>query len=352
MDTSSIPHFPLSRKPVPSGNRNAAETESLLPGAALPGETQPLDTTDGSAVGRRDHVSPEAPQQSQAKANAADRNDDSQMSLFQHELREAFGSHQHTYIPLRDLPKTPASAVHFAEIEPDHKRRSGATSKHVEGDIQAFRSIEMWRPIWLRPVVLVGFIVVFALILTTLILLYRWSKTHHGISTQISSNHYSWTYDPTAVLLVLVGFWRPVDYYCKLLAPWDEVYNHESGPQRSLLLDYVFPILPSALLRACRNKHWTVVSSILSLLLLRVALIFSTGLLVLRPTKMTREGLRVHTNTIFVRSNATARDYEASPLLTYHGILDRGLGYPYGTSDGVAFDGLSLQDIDQQQFAS
>jgi hypothetical protein len=152
--------------------------------------------------------------------------------------------------------------------------------------------------------------VVFALSLTGLIVLFKLSETRRGIISQISSNHYSSTYGPTALLLVVVGSWQRIVYYCKILAPWKELYNNESRPQRNLLLDNVPPTLPTALLRAYRNKHWTVGSSILGLMLLRITLIFSTGLLVLTTTEMTDEEMQVHTDSVFVGSNAAQGRFE------------------------------------------
>jgi hypothetical protein len=63
---------------------------------------------------------------------------------------------------------------------------------------------------------------------------------------------------------------------------------------------------------------------------------------------MTDEEMQVHTDSVLVGSNATQGRFELTPLLTYYGIVDRDMNYPYRTSDGVAFDTLSLEGIDQQ----
>lgn len=56
----------------------------------------------------------------------------------------------------------------------------------------------MWNPFWLWRTTLMGFMLVFLLLLILLIILHHFSNLHRGLSTQISSNHYSWNYGPTA----------------------------------------------------------------------------------------------------------------------------------------------------------
>ena len=60
------------------------------------------------------------------------------------------------------------------------------------------RGRPMWNPFWLWRTTLIGFILVFVLLVTSLVIVYHFSNLHHGLSTQISSNYYSWTYGPTA----------------------------------------------------------------------------------------------------------------------------------------------------------
>ena len=59
------------------------------------------------------------------------------------------------------------------------------------------RGRPMWNPFWLWRTTLIGFILVFVLLVTSLVIVYHFSNLRHGLSTQISSNYYSWTYGPT-----------------------------------------------------------------------------------------------------------------------------------------------------------
>lgn len=60
------------------------------------------------------------------------------------------------------------------------------------------RERSMWNPFWLWRTTLIGFILVLVLLVVVLVILYHFSNMHHGLSTQISSHYYSWTYGPTA----------------------------------------------------------------------------------------------------------------------------------------------------------
>lgn len=63
------------------------------------------------------------------------------------------------------------------------------------------RLSEWWNPFILNRLILVTFTMVFALILLAMGLLYHFAELDNGISTQISRNHYSWKYGPTACKL-------------------------------------------------------------------------------------------------------------------------------------------------------
>lgn len=70
--------------------------------------------------------------------------------------------------------------------------------KRYEKESEEGTGRPMWNPFWLWRTTLIGFILVFVLLVVVLVLLYYFSNLHHGLSTQIYSNHYSWTYAPTS----------------------------------------------------------------------------------------------------------------------------------------------------------
>ena len=73
------------------------------------------------------------------------------------------------------------------------------------------------------------------------------------------------------VLVVIMSMWKQVDYWCRIMMPWQEMNNGPSSPETSLLLDYVSPIHVSSLWTAAKNKHWVIVASTFGSLILKLA---------------------------------------------------------------------------------
>ena len=256
-----------------------------------------------------------------------------------------------------DHAALPAAETHaITEHGPVSDHQDGTPRKPSIGDFGAEKhlvvnSLKLWNPIWLHWMTLCGFVIIFIMLGLTVVILYIVSERNHGLSTQKSSNHYSWTYGPTALLVIVVALWRQVENYCKMLTPWKELRAGASA-KKTVLLDYASPILPSCLRASVGNRHWAVLSTILGSLLLRIAIVFSTGLIVLTPTTMTKQNLNVTRDSMFSAANIGASVVEGGPthfatstILTYYAILAEGLEYPYGTADGVAYDTLDLTNI-------
>ena len=89
----------------------------------------------------------------------------------------------------------------------------------------------MWNPFWLWRTTLIGFILVFVLLVIALIILYLFSNLHHGLSTQIPRNYYSWTYVPTAGELIPTDSDRKDMGYPIPTVPWYGIdLGSEGGP--------------------------------------------------------------------------------------------------------------------------
>ncbi|GAW11362.1 hypothetical protein ANO14919_007060 [Xylariales sp. No.14919] len=121
-----------------------------------------------------------------------------------------------------------------------------------------------WRPFYLQRAVLLGFIFVFILLIVTIELLLAMSNRNSGIATGRSTEHYLWTYGPTAFLTVVAAVWARTEYQSKLVAPWIHLaQNHQSKhaipASRTLLLDYIsqfsiFSLVSSLRIPVCASK--------------------------------------------------------------------------------------------------
>lgn len=93
----------------------------------------------------------------------------------------------------------------------DRDQRSQSTTfdkvKASPSDI----SRHYWTPFWLRRYTLIAFATLFALLAAALVILWYASKHQNGFSTTFGTNHYAWTYGPTAILVVVLSLWRQVE---------------------------------------------------------------------------------------------------------------------------------------------
>ncbi|KAF4981465.1 hypothetical protein FZEAL_2708 [Fusarium zealandicum] len=210
----------------------------------------------------------------------------------------------------------------------------------------------MWTPIWLSKTVLIVFGLIFACMALATGLLYHFSVQNNGISAQKESNHYGWKYGPTALLVVVGALWRQVDHGNKMLMPWKELQQGPAPVDKSLLLDYVSPILSTALWKAIKNRHWAVVLSITGHLLIlgTTQTIFSTGLLILESTEVTKQSQDFSLKGEFQIKDAADVDlaFKVGPAAAqlYYGIHFQGLHYPAGTSEDIIVPELQLPDND------
>ena len=153
----------------------------------------------------------------------------------------------------------------------------------------------------------------------------------------------------TSVVLVIVGaLWRQVDHATKITMPWKELQSGPAPAEKTVLLDYLSPILPNGLLLAIRNKHWAVVLATLGHLLLMATTIFSTGLLNLEPSTVTRTLQDFRVRGQFQAPDITDRrnflGVGAAPAELYYGINVQNLQYPLGTSESVVVPKLDLPE--------
>ncbi|KAI5457685.1 hypothetical protein BGZ63DRAFT_64857 [Mariannaea sp. PMI_226] len=149
-------------------------------------------------------------------------------------------------------------------------------------------------------------------------------------------------------MLVVVGtLWKQVDHYNKILMPWKELQEGPVSAEKTMLLDYISPILPTALLRAFRNRHWAVVLSIVGHLLILATTVFSTGLLILEPTTVTEKSGNFSIKQIFHVNdpeNDQGLKLGPAPAQLYYGINFQGLQYPEGTSEDAVIPIFAAPD--------
>lgn len=130
---------------------------------------------------------------------------------------------------------------------------------------------EMWNSLWLQTNVLASFIVLFIALFLVTIILYHFSEQNHGLSAEDAARQYGWRYGPTAFLTVVLSLWVQVDYSIKILTPWQEMRRGQTTADRSVLLEYISPLMMTVIWRSVKQRHWVVTTSILGILLIQLA---------------------------------------------------------------------------------
>ncbi|PGH14249.1 hypothetical protein AJ80_05989 [Polytolypa hystricis UAMH7299] len=238
----------------------------------------------------------------------------------------------------RNTPRDSASS------DRSPKQRSNLNISH-DGNDQ-----ELWTPFWLKKPTLIGFILLFSLLWAALLILRHFVERNQGLAITVTSNHYAWTYGPTAILVLVVALWRQVDYYCKALQPWQRMRNGPVAASESLLLDYISPFQVISFYSSLKAGHLSVASSALGFGLLKLVVVFSTGLLVSAPTTLmdTEYPLALSTKLNGSVWNVTGalepsrEGISRYPLYAYFGAKDGKTQYPSGTKDGYTFETFDL----------
>lgn len=170
---------------------------------------------------------------------------------------------------------SPTAPGNQAKSLPELQRQHLPNSQSVvASDVEPKTSInQLWNPFWLRRWVLLGFVGMFIAMIFTVAALYRISKDQHGVAKQVKANQYTWNYGPTAFLVAVASLWHHVDHHCKLLLPWQNL-RYGADARQTLLLDYISPMAPTTLWAASRDRHWSIVASVVASLLLKLTVCY------------------------------------------------------------------------------
>ncbi|KAK7534284.1 uncharacterized protein J3D65DRAFT_679225 [Phyllosticta citribraziliensis] len=198
-----------------------------------------------------------------------------------------------------------------------------------------------WTPSFLQKKSILGFVACYLVLLLGLVVLAAVDTKKNGIATAKSTNHYLWTYGPTAVLAIAAALWGQVEHRTKQAIPWVLLQKKPTSSSDTLLIDYITVSETEAFFKSLRHAHWPVVITIIGSLLIKLLTVASTGLLVLQNTQI------VHPNCQLIASNDFVNSFESSaigssPVLSTLAINNGTLAYTPGTTRNLAFQTLNL----------
>lgn len=199
---------------------------------------------------------------------------------------------------------------------------------------------KFWQPIWLRKLSL-AFMTLFQLILIIAALLVcNISDRNDGYRISSTTEHYVWTWIPTAIMVFVVALWRQIDFHTKLLMPWKELTKGPTTPFDSVLVDYISSFQFQSFISAFKRLHTPVLITISAFIIAQCMTVASTGLFITEehdytdgfPTNITTFDSAALDLTII-----TPASFPNTSVYTYTQIIENGLGLPLGVAADFAY---------------
>ncbi|KAF2400960.1 hypothetical protein EJ06DRAFT_556427, partial [Trichodelitschia bisporula] len=232
--------------------------------------------------------------------------------------------------PHAESPTSVYSARSVLQEEPEQRARH-------------YKSL-LWAPWSLRAYTFAFLGGVFAVMIGALEVLSFFDRRRDGWDMAWEGRkHYLSAYLPPAVVLILAAIWARVEYSTRQLMPWKVLANGPSPASHSILLDYITPLAPLALLRALRMRHIPVILAITGTLLLALLAIASAGLFALRP-QITQTPASFRASDLFTADGFKLDGVTADPALAYAGARQAGLALPQWTAEDWAVQAFAPVD--------
>lgn len=112
--------------------------------------------------------------------------------------------------------------------------------------------------------------------------------------------------------------------------------------ERSLLLDFIGPVLPVSLVKSLRiSGAHAVAVAISGVMLLKLVTVLSTGLFVLQPTHVQRPAHDIFAFDDFKDVNYSSLTIDRRAFARVYGASNYSLPYPSGTTSLYAFQGFN-----------
>ncbi|ETS80104.1 hypothetical protein PFICI_07633 [Pestalotiopsis fici W106-1] len=230
---------------------------------------------------------------------------------------------------------------HYESVQHEEPPSLSVDSSSTRRDVPAPISPDLkWRPSYLRRRVMGGFCFTFAMVVLALELLLVASHKDNGIATGHYSQHYAWTYGPTAFFTIIAAAFSRVEYQSKLMAPWIRMAKQPTQVDRSLLLDYISQLQLWTIYTSLANRDFVVAASTIVSLLIKLLIVLSTGLITLSAMQIKTDSLPVVVQSQFLDNNTQLLDTNSLPYYVMEYSLAGNLTYPSGMSKEFAFQSV------------
>lgn len=147
---------------------------------------------------------------------------------------------------------------------------------------------------------------------------------------------------------MFAALWGQLEQSAKQIMPWSIISSNGAITEHGLMLNYLTSSMLGSLYRSLKRRHFLISLGICGSLLLRLAIIFSSGLLRLEYRSVTSASdLRFQdTFDLSKKVNHAERGplFPEEKSLGYWSILKYGLSYPSGTTSRSAVQSFTASE--------
>ncbi|KAL1622805.1 hypothetical protein SLS54_004825 [Diplodia seriata] len=146
------------------------------------------------------------------------------------------------------------------------------------------------------------------------------------------------------------ALWGQVEHSAKQIMPWSLMSRGRTVAEHSLLLNYLTSSMPGSLVRSLRRGHFAVSIGILGSLVVRLLIIFSTGLLSLEYHSVANGKDFVFADSVNLAksvhytSESSEKWRPLSNSVNFWAILNYNLSYPHGATSQYALQSFASSD--------
>lgn len=203
---------------------------------------------------------------------------------------------------------------------------------------------ESWLPLVLKPIYRSAGLCVIVAVVVVLESLLQVSQKHNGI-TNINLDqyiHYTWSYIPAFVMVVIKLFASSIDFNTRLLAPFSRL-KQQGTYRNALSINYLRQLAPSALVSSVRARQFAVTATTLMALIGSVLTVVVSGVYDTAQTP-TESSVELQRQDSFRSVENIELDNTVNDKGGMLGalLLEEGLSYPRWTYDELAFPSLEI----------
>ncbi|CAF3512316.1 unnamed protein product [Fusarium graminearum] len=198
-----------------------------------------------------------------------------------------------------------------------------------------------WRPVFLHRRIVVLYAIAIVILIAGAQIALQLSEHNDGLREADDASRYLWQYGTTLVFIVVAAFWNRVEFQASASMPWIRMLNNQTDVGKSLLLDYVSLSEPMAIIKAVRNRDWLVATPVLTGIIFKLIIIFSTAFVTPRVVAVAHSESAITVQSEFSNSASGLEGIGSLPYFTLAALAVDNITFPDGVTPRAAYTPFS-----------